>query len=335
MKSRKERKLIIVLCSLAMIFVMSTFAFADVEGTVPEEKNGFAVMEVENVNEAEDYVKGYFEENNIDIELGTPEYAEFLTDILMFENNDVLKDSEGYENFKIYASEYLSEMNNGEKTVVEEDAVLLNSEEQEKTIDEIKQEANEEEAESSADSVAVLALETESSYSDKKAVAYARKWAKSRNSKYKDHGGNDCTNFVSQCVAAGGESMKKPSSVPEGVKDTTKYWYSVKYQADYRNNNPVYAWKETTSFTRVADFYTYWKNKNITTASYSSKAKLQNGASVGDVVQLKNGDGKYFHSIIITGGSKGNRTYCAHSHNKLDAYVKNISDVVAYRALKF
>ncbi len=46
------------------------------------------------------------------------------------------------------------------------------------------------------------------------AVAYARKWALSRNPKYYDYEklGGDCTNFVSQCLYAGGGVMNyKPT----------------------------------------------------------------------------------------------------------------------------
>jgi hypothetical protein len=41
------------------------------------------------------------------------------------------------------------------------------------------------------------------------AVAYARKWALSRNPAYYDYDplGGDCTNFASQCVLAGGGVM--------------------------------------------------------------------------------------------------------------------------------
>ena len=41
-------------------------------------------------------------------------------------------------------------------------------------------------------------------YSPDKAVAYADKWATSRNPKYKQYPGVDCCNFVSQCLDAGG-----------------------------------------------------------------------------------------------------------------------------------
>ena len=48
-------------------------------------------------------------------------------------------------------------------------------------------------------------------YSPPKAVAYGRKWGMKRNKKYPDYRSQqaDCTNFVSQCVFAGGKKMKK------------------------------------------------------------------------------------------------------------------------------
>lgn len=119
-----------------------------------------------------------------------------------------------------------------------------------------------------------------------------------------------------------------------GVNETKKYWYSIRYE-EWHGNSSVYRWKESTSFIRVGDFYTYWKNKGITTTSYSNKTKLQNGAAIGEVIQLKNGDGKWFHSIIITGGSKGDRLYCGHSSNRKDYPVKKISGAVSFRGLKF
>ena len=53
-------------------------------------------------------------------------------------------------------------------------------------------------------------------YSPEKAVAYADKWATSRNPQYKQYPGVDCCNFVSQCLYAGG--MPKNST-----------WYPASY----------------------------------------------------------------------------------------------------------
>jgi hypothetical protein len=46
-------------------------------------------------------------------------------------------------------------------------------------------------------------------YNRQKAVAYAHKWARSRNPAYYDYDkiGGDCTNFASQCIFAGSNAM--------------------------------------------------------------------------------------------------------------------------------
>lgn len=163
-------------------------------------------------------------------------------------------------------------------------------------------------------------------YADSKAIEYARKYYSLRNYSY-NHYDADCTNFVSQCVKAGGKSMTKPADIGQRITKTTKYWYVARTP----NGKASYRYDESSSFINVSDFYTYWINHEITAVSYSTKVKLQGGAIPGDVVQLKNGDGKWFHSIIITGGSKGARTYCVHSNNIKDAKVANISGAVSYR----
>lgn len=329
----KRYSVICVVSCLLVIFAMSIVSFAD---DTEENLNGstrLTTFKVNRVSDAEKFIELFFKKNNVKIEIGSIEYVDYLTDLLMFEDDKNLKELPQYEDIKIYASEYLSNLNVQEAVVEKDKKFFLNKDEQDKTIDLIKEEAREEmAAEEKYDNVLNESIEP-NGYNDSDAVKYAKKWAKSRNSKYKSHSA-DCTNFVSQCVKAGGKSMSKPSSIPVGVKDTTKYWYSVRYE-EWHTNHYIYRWKESTSFIRVSDFYTYWKNKGIATASYSSKAKLQNGAKIGDVVQLKKGDGKWFHSIIITGGSKGARKYCGHSKDRLDEPVKNISGAVSYRALKF
>lgn len=124
--------------------------------------------------------------------------------------------------------------------------------------------------------------------------------------------------------------MTKPSTIPTGITGSVNHWYSVRY-----TSNGTYKWKESSSFINVLDFYTYWKNKGITTASYSSKAALKNGAGVSNIVQLKNGSGKWYHSIIITGGVGDRMTYCCHTGDVEGGLIDNISGAVSYRALKF
>ena len=326
----------IILNILLIAGMVSQVSFANEKMPSVESKRD-ADVKIVTVSDAEAYLASHLKNKNI--ALGTEAYMEYLVDLLMFEDDEVLQKSPQYEDIKIYASEYLSQLNDPSKTREERGKVLLNSREQQKTIATIKEEAIKENVEdlltvpSKAEKVQ-LAQSTKG-YSATNAVKYARKWAKGRNPAYNNHGANkDCTNFVSQCVKAGGKAMTTPSYIPTGIKETTAYWYSVQYNPGYPND-AHYKWKESTSFIRVSDFYTYWKKKGETVKSYSNKSQLQNGASIGEVVQIKNGGGKWCHSIIITGGSKGARTYCGHSTNRKDEPVKNISNAVSYRGIKF
>ena len=317
----------IIALALTLVISMSSMGAYATSNSQAEPTIEFIEKELEN----------YLNEHRPEIEVGSEAYIEYLFGLLTFEDDPIIAENEYYEDIKIYASEYLSQLNNSDAINMKSngDAVIIELKNglKEKTIGDIINEAKAEDI--MVSQISVIAepdYSTQATYSDSAAVAYAKKYGTSRNAQYNKYS-SDCTNFVSQCVKAGGKSMTKPSSIPTGVKSTTSYWYSVRYLDG--NNEMHYKWKESSSFIRVADFYTYWKNKGITTASYSTKTKLQNGAAIGDVVQLKNGDGKWYHSIIITGGTKGARKFSAHSTNYVDRNVSAISGAVSYRALKF
>ena len=75
-------------------------------------------------------------------------------------------------------------------------------------------------------------------YNRHAAVRYAIMWAKakSRNPAYKNYskrGGGDCTNFVSQCLAAGGWQMI-PGRIPGGKHDG-EAWYCNDSEGDNSN----------------------------------------------------------------------------------------------------
>jgi len=90
-------------------------------------------------------------------------------------------------------------------------------------------------------------------YSSSAATTYAKKWWNLRNIEYKDYGGADCTNFVSQCVYAGGISeMTYISKHPWFHK---KFW--IWAQTGPFNYTQVYYYKASSAWINVKSFK-YW-----------------------------------------------------------------------------
>ncbi len=116
-------------------------------------------------------------------------------------------------------------------------------------------------------------------YDREAAVEYARKWAYGYNPDFYnfDAIGGDCTNFVSQCLYAGGLEM---------------------------NYTPIYGWyyvnvnNRTASWTGVNELYEFL----ITNRSIGPRARLVplRELEIGDLVQFDfGGDGSFDHTPII------------------------------------
>lgn len=137
-------------------------------------------------------------------------------------------------------------------------------------------------------------------YNRLSAVNYAKKWAFEKNPAYEnfDNLGGDCTNFVSQCLHAGGIKM-----------NYEKYgWF-------YKNlNDRAPAWSG------VNEFYNF-SLKNTTSAGVKAKEIEIEDAKIGDVIILKNEE-KLYHSLIITNIiqpiSKRNILVTSHDNDVLD-----------------
>ena len=127
-------------------------------------------------------------------------------------------------------------------------------------------------------------------------IRYAEKWALSRNPAYYDFEdiGGDCTNFISQCLYAGGAVMNF-------TPDTGWYYRSV--------NDRAAAWTGVEQFFR---FIT--SNKGV--GPFGRTVPLTNTA-VGDVIQLCLRDGCY-HSLLVTDIRRGVIFVSAHSYDALD-----------------
>lgn len=102
---------------------------------------------------------------------------------------------------------------------------------------------------------------------------------------------------------------------------------------DILYQQPVHRYKESTSFIRVNDFYTYWKHHGATVIYCKNKATLQAKAKRGDIVQLKT-HGAWYHSIIISKGVKGDWRYAAHTSNHMAKKVSKIGKNNSFRIIR-
>ncbi len=160
-----------------------------------------------------------------------------------------------------------------------------------------------------------------SGYSTNKVVAYAKTYALKKNKKYKSFSKN-CTNFVSQSVYAGGKKMTIPNNFYKdknkyGAQNvTSKFWY-MKYVDTGAGTAYGKTWKWSSAWSGVEDFAKYWSKNGATIKYYTSKTQIQNNLKLGDVVQLYNGE-RWYHTIIITGGGKGNWKYSGNTSDRKD-----------------
>lgn len=135
-------------------------------------------------------------------------------------------------------------------------------------------------------------------YDRDRALTYAREWAMSRNPLFIDYTGfgGDCTNFVSQCLFAGSCRM---------------------------NFTPVFGWyyldadSRTASWTGVQYFYNFLTS-NRGEGPFGVEAD-ETDLRVGDVVQLQNEDGAYYHTLLVSGiDSEAGILVAAHSNDAFD-----------------
>lgn len=123
-------------------------------------------------------------------------------------------------------------------------------------------------------------------YNREAAVAYAHQWAYSRNPRYLNFQGigGDCTNFVSQCLYAGGAVMNYTK---------TFGWYYIS------SNNRAPAW------TGVQYLYNFLMRKNMTKGPYGKEVDMEE-IEPGDIIQLSSGD--IFHHTLFVVRAEGKKT---------------------------
>ncbi len=145
-------------------------------------------------------------------------------------------------------------------------------------------------------------------YDRLKAVQYAEKWWDSYNPAYKKFE-VDCTNYISQCLHAGGAPMR-------GVPNRSKGWWM-------NNNNWSYSWS-------VANSMRWF----LPSAKVGLRAKVVSkpeDLKLGDVICYDfQGDGRFDHTTIVTAkDANGMPLVNAHTYNSRSRYW-NYEDSTAY-----
>ena len=142
-------------------------------------------------------------------------------------------------------------------------------------------------------------------YNRERAVEYARRWALSRNPLFIDFTGRggDCTSFVSQCIFAGC-----------GVMNYTETfgWYYISPM------ERAPAWSGVDEFFNFMTGAPEFVAANGGTGPQGVDVTDASQIEIGDVIQLQNDRGEFYHSLIISEITEGDILVCAHSDDALD-----------------
>jgi hypothetical protein len=142
-------------------------------------------------------------------------------------------------------------------------------------------------------------------YQRDRAVEYARRWALSRNPLFPDFAGSggDCTNFISQCVLAG-----------SGVMNYTPTfgWYYLSI------DNRAPAWSGVDEFYDFMVGAPQFVEANGGTGPRAYEIRNATEIEIGDVIQLANSSGSFYHTLIISDFKDNDILVCAHTNDALD-----------------
>jgi len=147
-------------------------------------------------------------------------------------------------------------------------------------------------------------------YNRQRAYEYAERWAFSRNPLFYNFAGigGDCTSFISQCIYAGCCEMN--FSRENG-------WYYV----NLNDRSP--------SWSGVSFFY-HFMVTNQENGPFAIETNA-GGMEIGDVIQLQNEMGRFYHTLLVTGFASG--TYLVSAHTD-DAFNRRL-DTYQYAAARY
>lgn len=177
----------------------------------------------------------------------------------------------------------------------------------------------------------VVDVNPEDGYDVQKAVAYARTYAFENNPEYGLFEYN-CTNFVSQCLVAGGIAMQGEPEISEkkrwNISTGKTEWYSTSEMCK-TDGLTHYSMSET--FIKTDKFFKYFTEElgyefTVYDNTHSDNIRCYEEMAVGDVLVLYNDDGTIAHLGLVSGIGDKNAYYCGNTAERRDLSVFTINE---------
>ena len=328
------KKVLAILLALLLVVSSATMsAFAADTGSNETTKDDISLGQIQEI------FVDYLNEKGLSLEPGTTEYYNYVLEQLLDHSDKDLYNHDNYDLIHAYMVEYklayedyllcssdaaplsadvFAGVND---CIVEDDSgqaidFVLSESFLSKTIGDIIAENQLSTAENPISRTA-----KSSSYSGEDAADYAKKYADGKNSIYPYYAAGDCTNFVSQCIYAGGFDMNG-SNNKSGTYDSTTEWYCIYI-------NSILGFRQyaiTTSWMRVADFNEYMSSYAIKSTK-TTISSLISACEVGDPVLIADKTtGTPYHAIIISEKDSSTAYYSGHTTARNNVDVKEHLD---------
>jgi hypothetical protein len=150
-------------------------------------------------------------------------------------------------------------------------------------------------------------------YNRAAAVLYALRYIQYYNPAYPDWTrlGGDCTNFISQCLYAGGMPMRGVPGTREAAENWNN-WFSIGNETNVVNVSST--WRGT------AAFRDYWqRHASGFRTFFAMDLEAYTYGQIGDVISLLNVGGTPYHMVIIV--ERQNTDFKVAGHT--DSYVRD------------
>ena len=147
-----------------------------------------------------------------------------------------------------------------------------------------------------------------SSYSYMNAVVYAKRYYSSYNTAYPDwtEYGGDCANFISQCLYAGGKTMRGTPGTTSAAENWSN-WFSTGTSCNTSNVSST--WRGANAFKG------YWQSNASSYMTFSSICESSyDYGFMGDAVSLLNSNGSAYHTVMIIGYDEENYDFIVAAH---------------------